>query len=156
MTSASRWRRFPTKWVACISIDMRLRVTEVILEQPAKPPHLVSRLAQQTHHPEQHRNRDGAHQKSHHDRKGIQTFLSTVTSRPVVRPDFLGMRWLIGQHTGICCDQDNSARNVIALLLAGARWRCKTTGTAAQRSKHSPKVRVTLGVRRVAVDSEVG
>ena len=72
MGSASWWWRLSLKRAVCISIDMRLRVTEVILDQPAKPPHLVSRLAQQTHHPEQHRNRDGAHQKSHRDRKSIQ------------------------------------------------------------------------------------
>ena len=49
--SAARWRRFSPKRATCINIAM-LWVIEVILEQPAKPPHFLSRLTKQTHHPE--------------------------------------------------------------------------------------------------------
>jgi hypothetical protein len=118
MGSAPWWWRLSLKLAICISIDMRLWMTEVILEQPAKPPHLVSRLAQ-THHPEQHRDRDGAHQKSHRDRKSIQpSYPQLPLGRSGCRHS-LGCASFIAQHTGVGCDQENSARNVM-LFLAGA------------------------------------
>jgi hypothetical protein len=89
--SASLWRRFPAQWVAYINVDMWLRVTEVMLEQPAQPPDLVSGLAQQTHHPEQHRDRDGTHQKSGHDRKITQP--STFSLGRSWCRHSLGVRW---------------------------------------------------------------
>ena len=99
------WWRLSLMRAICISIDMRLGMTEVILEQPAKPPHLVSRLTQQTHHPEQHRNRDCAHQKSHRDRNSIQNSYPQLPLGRLGCRHSLACASFIAQHTGIGCDR---------------------------------------------------